>query len=340
MSSEETNEDVSDSDEEELWEDPKEVMKRKKREEKPLYKKSVVDKTSPFNIMQVGCVSMLQVGLNSGETIRAESDALVTAMPAKVKISASTNGGVLQAASRALAGESFFLQEVTAQADGVMLEMSPKAFHGLSQICLKDGTEYYVRKDGFFAAQRNIKCSGTLAGAKEFMAQSLTLLQVTGSGWFVVEAFGGVKPLCIPKGASAIVDNSHLVAWPTHADYSVRRASNSVLDSMMSGEYIVLKFKGPCTVYVSYARSATVDDRVSQVADQRQRQTIGGGLGAILSGLQAGGVGAAISGLQAGGVGPGIGTSIERTVKGFFRGIAMTIIVLFVLVVVFPRFFM
>lgn len=330
MSDEETNR--YDSDEDELWEDPKEVMKRKGA---PMYKRVVSN--SPFNIMQVGCVSMLQVGLNAGEMIRAESDALVTAMPAKVKISASTNGGVLQAATRALAGESFFLQEVTAQADGVMLEMAPKAFHGLAEICLKEGIEYYVRKDGFFAAERNIKCSGTLAGVKEFMAQSLTLLRVTGHGWFVIEAFGGVKLLHIPKGSSAIIDNSHLVAWPTHAKYDVRQASSSILDSMMSGEYVVLKFKGPCSVYVSYARATTVDDRVSQVTVQKQHQAIGGGLGAVISGLQAGGMKGTIAGLRGG---PGLGTTIESGIKGIFRGIAMIIIVLFVLFVVFPRFFM
>ena len=315
-----------DFDDDDQWEDPK---KQVEEDAAPMYKRVV--SSSPFNIMQVGCVSILQVGLNAGEMVRAESNALVTALPASVKISASTNGGVFQAASRAFAGESFFLQEITAKEDGVMLELAPKSLHGLAEICLKEGISYYIRKDGFFAAQRNIKCAGTIGGAKEFVAQSLALLQVEENGWFVVEAYGGVKQLHIPKGKSAIVDNSHLVAWPTHAKYSVRRASNSIMDSIMSGEYVVLKFKGPCTVYVSYAREETVERRVSGVNTATKStgyESVASGLGATL--------GNAISGrIQNGG-----GLGIEEAIKGIFRGFGMIMLLLFVMFVIVPRLFM
>ena len=312
-----------DFDDDDQWEDPKDQGKK----DAPMYKRAV--SASPFSIMQVGSVSVLQVGLNSGQSVKAESNALVTALPAKMTITVSANGGLMQAASRALAGESFFLQEMTAKEDGVLLELAPKAFHGLAEIFLKDGEKYYVRKDGFFAAQPNIKCSGTIGGVREFMAQSLALLQVEGNGWFVVEAFGGVKQLHIPSGKTAIVDNTHLVAWPTDADYALRQASNSVMDSIMSGEWIVLKFKGPCTIYVSYAREQTAEDRVGRAApQQRQAQFVGNGLGAFGSMLgaytQADGHSAA---------------NLEGIVKGAFRGVAMLIIVLFVLFVMLPRLF-
>lgn len=306
-----------DFDDEDLWQSPKEPIRKS------------VDTSSPFNILQVGCVSVLQVGLNENEVVKAESNALVTALPAAVKITASTSGGVFQAASRALAGESFFLQEMKAKQDGVLLELAPKAFHGLAEIHLQDGEKYYVRKDGFFASQPGVECVGTIAGAREFMAQSLALLQVSGNGWFVVEAFGGVKQLFVPKGKTAIVDNSHLVAWPVDADYSLRQASASVMDSIMSGEWVVLKFKGPCTLYVSYARESTAEDRVgSNQPRQRQHQSTTG-----------------LAGNLAGVAGNYLGTNgfasmnLEGAVQGAFRGFAMIIIVLFFLFVMLPRLF-
>lgn len=310
-----------DFDDDEKWEDPKD----KKGEGLPVY--GVVH-LSPFNILQVGCASVLQVGLNHGQTVKAESNALVMALPGKVTISASTSGGVIQAASRALAGESFFLQNMTAKEDGVLMELAPKAFHGLAEIYIEKGEKYYVRKDGFFASQPGIECSGTIGGAREFMAQSLALLQVQGNGWFVVEAFGGVKELHVPKGQTAIVDNSHLVAWPMDAKYTLRQAANSVMDSMMSGEWVVLKFKGPCTLYISYAREETAEGRVGSAAPQQhQAEAIGHGLfGAIGNAVKS----YSRSSGQLKAVSSGGG------VKGAFSGIFMLFLVLFFL---FPRFF-
>lgn len=285
----------------------------------------VVVGSSPFNIRQVACSTVLEVGLNPGMAIRAESDALVSAMPAKIKISSTTGqGGFIDAVSRYAAGESFFLQEIQAKSKAVVLRMTPKAFHGLAQIRQVQG-EHYVRQDGFFACQPGIKISGTLGGLKEAMAQSWTLLKVTGRGWFVVEAFGGVEKICIPNGQTAIVDNNHLVAWPCDAKFDAKMAFGSIWDAIASGEWMVLKFHGPCDLYVSCARDQDIQERVGggTKSETKRRQ---GDMAAIVSqGFQA---------LR------GDGKGLEAAVGGFFKGIGMIILLMFFLFIVLPRMFM
>ena len=63
--------------------------------------------------------------LGAGETVRAESGAML-AMSAGVAMETSTQGGIMKGLKRSLlGGESFFMNTFTAQADGAELYLAP-----------------------------------------------------------------------------------------------------------------------------------------------------------------------------------------------------------------------
>lgn len=212
------------------------------------------EEKGPFSILQIGCSTIAEIILNPGESILAESDALLCCMPGEVIVSSTS--GIMKATGRYLAGESFFLQKISAKRKKVVLKLGPKSLHGLAQICQTEET-HYVRKGGFFASQLGIETRG----------QSSGLLKVTGTGHFLIEAFGGIDKITIPRGETAIIDNNHLIAWPCHSNFEVVMASTSIWDSIASGEWSVTKFTGPCEIYMSCSRSQNVQERVSNFND-------------------------------------------------------------------------
>lgn len=68
-----------------------------------------------YEIMQPGAFAFLKVQLEAGESIKAESDAMM-AMSGNIKVEGKMEGGILGSLARKfLSGESLFFQHLTAQ---------------------------------------------------------------------------------------------------------------------------------------------------------------------------------------------------------------------------------
>lgn len=68
-----------------------------------------------YEIMQPGAFAFLKVQLEAGESIKAESDAMM-AMSGNIKVEGKMEGGILGGLARKfLSGESLFFQHLTAQ---------------------------------------------------------------------------------------------------------------------------------------------------------------------------------------------------------------------------------
>ena len=82
------------------------------------------------------------------------------------------------------------------------------------------------------------------------------LMATQGKGQIALSGFGSIQAVDVKPGQKLIVDNGHLVAWDRELDYelSINTARSGllgkVLHSQLSGEGIVLKFKGEGKVWV------------------------------------------------------------------------------------------
>ena len=217
----------------------------------------------------------LHVALKRGDKIYCESDAMVM-MEATLDLKGHMSGGIGSAIMRRFAnGESFFQQHIEAtRGDGDCL-LSP-VLPGALEI-LDVGERQYLLSDGAFVAA----ASGTemkvrmqnISSALFAQSGGFFVMETAGQGQVVVSGFGSLFQLEVAPGKDVIIDNSHVVCWDSTLHYEISVTTGSAVgtgglggmignfvNSMKSGEGIVLRFSGSGKVFVcSRNRDSFVD---------------------------------------------------------------------------------
>jgi len=202
----------------------------------------------------------LHVNLQKGEKIYCESDAMVSMEPT-LELSGKMQGGLSSALARKMANdESFFNQYIEAVHGSGDVLLSPE-IPGDLQILNCSSDQQYFLNDGVFVAaastvELNVKRQGIgqalFAGSGGFF-----VTQTAGHGQVAVAGFGTVMELDITPQTPQIIDNHHVVAWDSRLRYSLSASTKkssglvgNLINSVTSGEGVVLKFEGTGKVYV------------------------------------------------------------------------------------------
>lgn len=204
-----------------------------------------------YEILYQDAFPIVKYKLKQGETLKAESDAMI-AMSNTIDITGGVEGGFLKGFTRMLAGEKFFFQYITAsRGDGEVL-FGHAIPGGIIDIELDGSYGLRVQKDGFLASTNGVEISTKAQNLVQglFSAEGLFVLNVSGKGIVFISSYGAIHPITLEAGEEIIIDNGHLVAWTDYTSYSIEKASNGWVSSIMSGECLVCRFKGPGTVLI------------------------------------------------------------------------------------------
>ncbi len=203
-----------------------------------------------YNIHYKDTFSLLEVELNQGEALKAESGAMVS-MDSTVDVDGKAEGGILKGLGRMLAGESFFFQTLTANRGSGVATLAPTAVGSIVAIPL-NGEAYSVQKNGFLAASMGVEVDTKMQSLTKGLlsGEGLVILNIHGTGVVFVSSHGAIHEIDIPAGQEKIIDNGHLVAWQSTVDYSIEKASKGWISSAKSGEGVVCRFRGPGKVYI------------------------------------------------------------------------------------------
>lgn len=204
-----------------------------------------------YEILYEGAFPILNINLEGGENIKAESDAMV-AMSPTIDLEGKLEGGLFGGLSRMLAGEKFFFQTLVAARGPGNALLAPSAPGGIIDVELDGSYGLCVQKDGFLAATSGIEVStqmqnlikGALSGEGFF------ILRIHGRGTVFVNSYGAIHAINIPQGEEMVIDNNHLVAWADYMQYNIEKASSGWISSFTSGEGFVCRFRGPGTVLI------------------------------------------------------------------------------------------
>lgn len=204
----------------------------------------------------------LHVSLTKGEKIYCESGAMVM-MEQNLDLKGKMTGGIGSAIMRRFAnGESFFQQHIEAiRGDGDCL-LSP-TFPGAIEV-LEVGKIQYILNDGaFVAATSSVEMKvKTQSIGNALFAQSggFFVMESSGTGQVAISGFGSMFQLEVSPGKDLTIDNAHVICWDRslHYEISVTTASSggiggflgNVVNSVTSGEGVVLKFSGTGKIYV------------------------------------------------------------------------------------------
>lgn len=205
-----------------------------------------------YEILYQDAFPVVKCDLQRGERIKAESDAMV-AMSATLEISGSMNGGLLGGiARRMLTGESFFFQTIEAKRGEGSVLLGHPAPGGIIDVELDGSYSLRVQKGGFLAATDGINVDTAMQNLAQglFSREGFFVVNISGRGTVFLSSYGAIHAIELAEGEEYIVDNGHLVAWADYMRYKIEKASNGWVSSMMSGECLVCRFRGPGVVLV------------------------------------------------------------------------------------------
>ena len=206
--------------------------------------------------------SAVQCHLEKGESIKAESDAMVS-MSTTLDVKGSTgDGGIIGGITRKLlAGESFFFQHITATRGPGNVLLAQSALGGIGDVVLDGTYGLKVQRGSFLAAEDTIEIDTAIQNLTKglFSGQGFFVLNIHGKGIVFLSACGAIHEIELEAGEEAIIDNGHLVAWPDCMEYKIEKASSEGwLSSFTSGEGLVCHFKGPGTVLIQTRKPEAV----------------------------------------------------------------------------------
>ena len=189
---------------------------------------------------------MARVYLDQGETVRAESGAMV-AMTRDLRLHGKVDGGIFKAVARMFAGEKFFLQQITAEKGPGWVLLAAAAPGEIRAFALREGEKLTVQKNGFLAGSPGIELSTVAQGIAKgfFSGEGFFLLEIGGKGTVFLSTYGAMYEINLPAGEELLVDNGHLVAWDSAMDYSIVKGASSWTSSVTGGEGLACRFQGP-----------------------------------------------------------------------------------------------
>lgn len=203
-------------------------------------------------ILYPGAFPMVRVFLATGESIKAESGAMVGASPT-IDVESKMEGGLLGALSRKLlTGEKFFFQTLRAARGAGEVLLAPTVPGEIVLLELDGVNEYLVQKDGFLAGAEGIKIESKAQSLSRGLlgGEGFFILRISGQGQLILNSFGAIHKIELKPDEEYIVDNAHLVAWSATTSYSIERASSGWMSSFTSGEGFVCRFRGPGVVHI------------------------------------------------------------------------------------------
>ncbi len=200
-----------------------------------------------YEILYKPAYTLLEVKMEAGERIEAESGAMVYMSPG-IDIVTKTKGGVLGALTRGiLGGESFFTNTFSARSKGVV-GLAPPYQGDIAHHSLR-GETLYIQNGSYMASSPELSLDTKWGGAKSFFSrEGFFLLKMSGTGDAFISSFGAIHEVKL-KNESFTIDTGHMVAFTEGLDYSVKKVGG-LKSTLFSGEGLVAEFRGTGTLYL------------------------------------------------------------------------------------------
>jgi len=197
--------------------------------------------------------TVIKFVFNAGESVRAESDAMVS-MSDGLELqtgfgAGKKSGGIFKKLMRGfLTGESFFTNVFKATASGQEIILAPSLEGDIELVELKGGS-LIIQARSYLAGHPDVSMNTKWQGMKSFFSgESSFMIEASGNNFVVINAFGGIQKISVKE--QYIVDTGHIVAFTGGLNYRVVKAGSGWISSFLSGEGLVCEFNGEGDVYI------------------------------------------------------------------------------------------
>lgn len=202
----------------------------------------------------------LRIYLNKDDVIIADGGSMCYmdgSISLTLKKPKHQGGGIVGKVIKAFSGESFFSSYFVGgdNSKNAVLALSTPLPGDIIALPVKAGETWLLSAGSFLAASSNIKVSGSLKfkgilswGNDEGMFRTKVTAEED-DGVVFVESYGHIEKHVLKQDQELKVDNEGFLACMKGTDYTLSKAGKSALGSWFSKEGLVMKFKGPCTLY-------------------------------------------------------------------------------------------
>lgn len=227
------------------------------------------------------------VDLDAGESVRAETGAMVS-MSGHVTVESGVQGGLLKSAMRkVLGGESFFVNTFTAAGAPGQVTFAPSLPGDITTVDVEG--EMFVQSGSFLAGEQAIEIETKWGGARSFFSsEGLFLLHLKGRGQALISSFGAIHKMTLDGTKSVIIDTGHVVGFGPRVKWDVKKVAG-LFTSLVSGEGLVCEFSGHGDVWLqTRSNQAFLDWLLPRLPTSKTssggRGDVGGVIGNILGG--------------------------------------------------------
>lgn len=200
-----------------------------------------------YDLLYQPSYAVARVKLDLGESVRAESGAMVSMSPS-IEMESKMQGGIGKMFGRLLGGESIFQTTFMAKHGPGEVLLAPSGPGDI--IAVEPGMGLMVTSGCYLAGDVTLELE-TQANLRNFFGgEGLFIMRVSGQGTVLLSSFGAIHAVQLAPGQPYIVDTGHLVAFSQGMGYEIRKASRSFIGSFTSGEGLVVQLTGPGIVYI------------------------------------------------------------------------------------------
>ncbi len=190
--------------------------------------------------------------LKKGESIVTENGGM-SWMDDGIKMTTTTNGGIMKGIGRAFAGESLFMNIYTAERDDVEIAFSSCFPGNILEFDLQEGETIIAQKKAFLCSEKTVDIKMKFRkklGAGFFGGEGFIMQQMTGPGKVFLEIDGSVIKRELAQGEKLKIDNGYVAAMTSQVDLNIETVKG-VKNIVFGGEGLFLTtLTGPGIVWL------------------------------------------------------------------------------------------
>jgi uncharacterized protein (TIGR00266 family) len=205
--------------------------------------------------------------LAPSEQVRAEAGAMAL-MSFGVNVEAAMQGGFMKALKRStLGGESMFISTYTAHPQyASWVDVAARLPGDIAVIPVAADRPLVLTKGSWLASEVGLELDTHWGGRAMFLGgEGGFVVRVCGQGQVVASAYGGLDQIELPAGQGFTIDTGHLVAYDDGMNVNVRKVSRGWIQSVKSGEALVMDIQGPGRVWTQTRNQQDLIDWLANV---------------------------------------------------------------------------
>lgn len=216
--------------------------------------KKTVDTNIKWELIGASGNYALSIRLQDGQTIIADGGAMAY-MDGDIEMETNM-GGLGKALGRMFSGEDLFLNHFHGKGKDQQIVFSSPLPSDIIKLDVPEGRSWKLSRGSFLVGTENLEISGKLniRGLVPFgQDEGLVLTKVTakkdqGTACAWICSYGHITLHDVPSGKTLMVDNENFLACDVDTEYQLSKVGG-VKSLIFGGEGLVMKFKGPCSVY-------------------------------------------------------------------------------------------